>query len=76
MQFTKTVNGKFLFTLDEWILTSQIRSYFSRLKAAAVRRNSSGSLSNGSQSNVKMLNTENNSDEDNDEDEESFDCQV
>ncbi|CAF3832630.1 unnamed protein product [Rotaria sp. Silwood1] len=38
MQLAKTSQGRFMFNVDEWLTTSQVRSYFSRMRLTAMKK--------------------------------------
>ena len=38
MQQAKTSSGRYVFTINEWLTTGQIRSYFSRLRSTTVNK--------------------------------------
>ena len=38
MQNAKTATGRYMFEIDEWLTVSQVRSYFSRMKAANMKK--------------------------------------
>ena len=38
MQKAKTSAGRFIFNMDEWLTTGQVRSYFSRMKLTTMKK--------------------------------------
>jgi hypothetical protein len=38
MQQAKTSGGKYIFSIDEWLTTSQVRSYFSRMRLTTIKK--------------------------------------
>jgi hypothetical protein len=38
MQQTKTSEGKYIFNINEWLTTGQIRSYFSRMRRSTMKK--------------------------------------
>lgn len=71
MQNSRTSNGKFLFSIDEWLTANQIRRYFSRLKAL----NASQKISSRSQSS-RSTNSSLDQDSDDEEHHDSADYEV
>ena len=73
MQNVKTSTGRFLFNIDEWLTTSQVRSYFSRMRLGTIKKSDQQpSHSNSTRSSVinNEYQQENDLDEDADDDAE------
>lgn len=71
MQNAKSIDGKYLFDTNEWLTSTQVRSYFSRIRLSYTKGNAISSSSGISKDIFSPTNEDEQEDEHSDEEDDA-----